>query len=439
MQRSLQQRIWITAGLSLLAFVMFIGLGVDRAYRETLHTGLQQQLEARLYALMGAVEYDGGRWRVDLPDPGLSSPASPLCARILTPEGGVGWQAGACLGKALPALPDLRAGESRFQRLAPYWVQWLRVEWELDDGSTRPLVFAVYHDAGPIHDRLHAFRQTLLLGLLLAGGVLLLMQWLSLRWLLRPVRALEREVHAVEQGRQTHVTGQYPRELDTLAQALNALIHTGQAQLQRYRNSLADLAHSLKTPLQVLRASLDELPDPRQRERLREPLERMDTLMRWQLQRASTVGGRKLGGRVELQALLQSLARAMNKLFARRGVQVEVDMPQAFLLQADEGDMQELMGNLMENACKWARSRVRVQAERLQGGVRLRVDDDGPGFPQHMREALLQRGVRADEQREGQGIGLSVVQDIVRAYGGRIELTDAPLGGARVEVELPQR
>lgn len=441
MQRSLQQRVWITAGLSLLAFVVFIGLGVDRAYRETLYTGLQQQLEARLYALMGSVEFQQNQLQVDLPDPALASPASPLCAWIAGQQG-VRWQSGSCLGRNLPALPRQRVGSAAFRRLpsadTEVWVQWLPVRWELEAGQALPLTFAVFHEEAPIHDRLHAFRQRLLGGLALAGAVLLLMQWLSLRWLLRPVRQLEQEVHAVEQGQQDRVRGQYPRELDTLAQAMNALIHTGQAQMQRYRHSLSDLAHSLKTPLQVMRASLEDVPDAGLRQRLAEPVERMDTLVRWQLQRANTAGGRKLRGRVALQPVLRSLVQAMNKLFNRRGVQVSLHMPEAFRLQADEGDLQELLGNLMENACKWARSQVRVEAVRTPGLVRIRVDDDGPGFPQDLRESLLQRGVRADEQREGQGIGLSVVMEIVRAYGGRIHLLDAPQGGARVEVELPQ-
>ena len=441
MQRSLQQRVWITAGLSLLAFVVFIGLGVDRAYRETLYTGLQQQLEARLYALMASVDFRQQELLVELPDPALSSPASALCAWIAD-AGQRRWQSASCLGKTLPALPVLPAGTPGFRALEQgpdrRWVQWLAVNWELEDGQTLPLTFAVAHDEAPVHDRLHAFRQRLLGGLLLAGVVLLLMQWLSLRWLLRPVRQLEWEVHAVEQGRQERVQGQYPRELNTLAQALNALIHTGQAQMQRYRNALSDLAHSLKTPLQVLRASLDDVADADLRQRLADPLERMDTLMRWQLQRASTAGRRTLRGRVALQPVLQALVQAMNKLFNRRGVRVELHMPEAFWLQADEGDLQELLGNLMENACKWAKSRVRVEAVQQPGKACIRVDDDGPGFPPTLRENLLQRGVRADEQVEGQGIGLSVVVEIVRAYGGQIRLLDAPLGGARVEVELPQ-
>ncbi len=441
MQHSLHRRIWFTASLTLLAFVIFIGLGVERAYRETLHTGLHQQLEARLYGLMAAVEFDADGLRIDLPDPALASPASFLCAWIDGPPG-LRWRSASCLGKPLPQLPDPGAGQSQAEHRInsghAVWVRWMGVDWEMEDGRLEHLLFAVMHDEAPVEEKLAAFHNTLLLGLALAGAVLLLMQWLSLRWLLRPVRELEREVHAVEQGRLQRVAGHYPRELDTLAQALNGLIHTGQVQLQRYRNALADLAHSLKTPLQVMRALLDEVESPALRQRMGESLQRMDTLVRWHLQRAGTAGERHLAGRVALEPLLQALVRAMNRLFGRKGIRVELNMPQRFHLHADEGDLQELMGNLVENACKWARSRVRVEACRAEDRVWLWVDDDGPGFPEDMETRLMERGVRADQRVEGQGIGLSVVLDIVRAYGGHIRLSRSPLGGARVEVELPQ-
>jgi two-component system sensor histidine kinase PhoQ len=225
---------------------------------------------------------------------------------------------------------------------------------------------------------------------------------------------------------------------------MNGLIASQRARLKRYRDALGDLAHSLKTPLAVLGSQLDERAgsDPGL---MRRQVERMNELVSYQLKRAAAAGASVLGEEpVPVEPALAELVLALNKVYADKRVRIAVEADPAAVFHGDRGDLLEIAGNLLDNACKWCRGQVHVSAAvvtppKRQGraGLMLIVDDDGPGIAAGQAERLLRRGVRADERVEGQGIGLAVANEIVAGYGGTLSLEASPAGGARARVVLP--
>jgi two-component system, OmpR family, sensor histidine kinase PhoQ len=257
------------------------------------------------------------------------------------------------------------------------------------------------------------------------------------RWVLRPVRQVEHEIEEIEAGRASELAGVYPRELAGITANMNALLRNERDRLERYRNTLGNLAHSLKTPLAVAR-SLADTPQ------LQEQITRMDDIVRYQLKRASMSGGTGLGSApVEVRSVLDALRATLLKVYADKRLDIEVEADVSLRFVGDQGDLMEIAGNLLDNACKWSRQRVRVTATPLispnvrREGLLLVVEDDGPGIAVEQREHVLKRGARLDERMNGQGIGLSVVQELAQLSGGAVEIDSSPLGGCKITVRLP--
>jgi two-component system, OmpR family, sensor histidine kinase PhoQ len=277
-------------------------------------------------------------------------------------------------------------------------------------------------------------------GLLLLGVVALV-----LRWSLRPLRRLARDLGEVERGEVEQLEGPYPSELTSLTDNLNAFIESEREHLTRYRNTLADLAHSLKTPLAVLRSRLDTDDAGLLRAEVQEQVGRMNEIVAYQLSRAATSGHQRFSAPLEIEPKAEEIVRSLEKVYASRGVYCEFELDPTARFHGELGDLMELLGNLLENAFKWAGQRVLLTVRPLQeavpshlAGLHLVVEDDGPGIAPENVERLLQRGVRGDERVHGHGIGLSIVQDIVRSYRGELRVTRSEeLGGARFEVKIP--
>src|SRR5690606_11278312 len=280
---------------------------------------------------------------------------------------------------------------------------------------------------------------------LVAGALLLLgLQVFVLRWSLRPLRRVVRDLVRVETGVHDRLTGTYPRELAVLTDSINAFVEGEREHLGRYRNTLADLAHSLKTPLAVLRSRLDSGggsgsgDDPALRGEVRQQVARMDEIVAYQLSRAATSGHQLFATPLPLGERAEGIVRSLEKVYAEKNVLCEFDTDTLSRFYGEEGDLMELLGNLLENAFKWCRHRVLFSARSMttaphrRAGLLLVVEDDGPGIASDLVERVLQRGVRGDERVQGHGIGLAIVQDIVRAYRGELLVErSGELGGAR--------
>jgi two-component system sensor histidine kinase PhoQ len=268
---------------------------------------------------------------------------------------------------------------------------------------------------------------------------------LVLRWSLHPLRRLERELARVQRGVSARLSGRHPPELEQITGSVNALIESEHAHLDQSRNTLSDLAHSLKTPLAVLRTRLESESNPDElRRELSMQVQRMSEIVSYQLSRAARSGHALFAAPIEIEPRAEEIVASLEKVYAGRGVLCEFDLDPQARFYGELGDLQELLGNLLENSFKWARRRVlltvrsEAAAADRRPGVHFCVEDDGPGIPADRVQRLLQRGVRGDERVQGHGIGLAIVQDIVRAYRGDLEVTRSEeLGGARFSVRFP--
>lgn len=442
---SLAARLLAAALLVLLVFVGLTGLSLEHAFHTRALQAEQDKLKGLVYGLLGASDLAAHKGLTvnenELPDAKLERPDSGLYALVLGSDGRVVWRSPSLLG-TLPGAPRPAVGQWRFQRVqgkvGPLFMLDFGIRWADADQSPRRYTYVVASGTHDFDAQLSQFRLPLWLWLSGSSAALLLVQWLVLRWGLRPLRRLAGEMARIEAEGQERVEATYPRELRPLIDNLNALLRNERNQKSRYRQALADLAHSLKTPLAVMRGLAGDRSVPREpRGRLSEQVTRMNQIVDYQLARAATAGRRALTRPLAPRAVAERLGRALAKAYAGRDLRFEVRIASELRLRIDEGDLTELLGNLMDNAAKWGRRRVRVSASMARGELTLEVEDDGPGFPRDA-ERLLERGARADSRLEGQGIGLAMAADIVHACDGRLRLGHSPeLGGACVTVTLP--
>ena len=292
----------------------------------------------------------------------------------------------------------------------------------------------------PYYERQAAFRRILIgwfFGITLT--MLIVLSGL-LTFVLLPLKRLERQVREVEAGERVKLTGRYPSEIVGLADNLNTLIDTERRRLARYRNTLDDLAHSLKTPLAAMRTLLAEqrtrAPCAAQ-EPLERELERMDQRVSYQLKRARATGATGLGTEpVAVAPIVDDLKQTLDKVYRDKRVTCGVDVAPGAVFRGDPGDLTEILGNLMDNGYKYCKSRVRVGARSNREKLVITVGDDGGGISADDADTLFRRGKRADESVPGQGIGLAVVRETVELYRGTLEVGRSDLGGAELRVEL---
>ena len=246
---------------------------------------------------------------------------------------------------------------------------------------------------------------------------------------------------AVKEGRARRLEGRYPGEVLPLVQDLNSLLDDREQRVKRALTTAGDLAHGLKTPLTLLNQQADRARAAGQVElatAIMQQVERMRRQVEYHLAhaRASASGGNP-SARSHVLTSADGLARTMMTIHADRHVAIDVQVSHEHFARAQREDLDELLGNLIDNACKWAKSRVEVRSEIDEGQVVVTVDDDGPGLAEALRETVLQRGVRADEAAPGSGLGLAIVADLVELYGGSIALSSSPIGGLRATMRLP--
>ncbi len=444
---SLGARVALGASLVLLVFVALTAIALDRAFRDSALSAMQQRLLGQTYLLMAAAEVDApGRLTMPptLPEARFSLPGSGLYGLVVDTNGNVLWHSRSAVGAPATFSRVLPAGQHSFeQQQVPdkqgYLVVGYGVEWTTED-RRYPLTFVVAEELSPFVTQIRRYRRTLWGWLGAMALLLVLTQALTLRWGLRPLRRVTRELAAIESGSQDQLLGQYPTELAGLTRNLNELLRHERAQQQRYRNALGDLAHSLKTPLAVLRSALaDGKTSGVDTDAVQEQIARMDHIVSYQLQRAATAGQLHLTAPVPLRGVIDRLIESLNKVHRDKQVQVVADIEAESCFHGDEGDLMELLGNTLDNAYKWCRHRVRISAGSDAGHLILRIEDDGPGIGASDADLILQRGVRSDERVPGHGIGLATVRDILQAYGGDIVIERSPLGGADIRLRLPRR
>ncbi len=441
MKSGIQSRLLVTTTLVLGISLTLAGLVLDRSFRWSTLSGAEEQLRLVIYSLMGAMETSGTRISVPepLPEPRLGQPESGLYAWITDNRQRVLWRSDSAVagGVMIPSLNGLRPGEFRFgdDPAAQQGLLWLSYAVIWEDPGERVLSFHVATDWTPFRAQIVSFRRYLYMGVAAVTALFVLAHVLAVRWALRPLRTMAHEVREMEEGRRRRLSDAYPSELTGLAENLDRFVAHEERSRSRYRQAMEDLAHSLKTPLAVIRNALERVPTA-PRTLLEEQLERMQSTVTHQLSRASVTGPVIVGRPVDVANLVERLVRALRTAYRDRNIQVDVDLPEPCRVLSDERDLMEILGNLLENAFKYTRCRVRVSGA-IDGGLTLRVEDDGPGIAEPVRQAVLARGARGDEVQPGQGIGLSVVAELVALYNGTLKIEQSPLGGACLELRLP--
>ena len=445
--RSLNARLLIASLLCLLIFLGLTGLVLNRAFYNSSETGLEQRMESQLYLLLGAAELDNGQISVsgNLADPRFNQVDSGIYGLIKDSDGRTLWRSPSAVSLADIALSPVNAGQYQFgffsdNEQQQLYLYRLRIIWEQGDDREMPLDFVILLDAASTLAERQQFSRTLWLWFSVIGLVLLSCLTLILRWGLTPLRQLANDLSAIEAGNKQRLEGDYPTELTPLTRNLNRLLEHEQDQRTRYQHTLADLAHSLKTPLAVVRSTLDQNIEHAELISLQEQINRMDDIIRYQLNRASANSTSLSLARVAVKPELEKLLRTLNKVYIDKALEVELHCPPQAEFRGDAGDFLELMGNLLDNAYKAAHHRIDVNVITGTGsesGLTIDIEDDGPGIAEADREQVVQRGIRADSRQSGQGIGLAVAAEIVAAYRGHLKITRSQrLGGACISLIL---
>jgi two-component system, OmpR family, sensor histidine kinase PhoQ len=444
---SLSRRLLASVAVPVALFAALMMLVLDIGFRTLAERSLRQVLDSQIVALIAAAEPQ--------PDGGYAPPPQALDLRLTRPRSGLyaeirspqhRWHSPSTAGLRAdfgepPSSPERELYYANFghDRVA---IESRTIRFENDPHGARTLVFSVAASLGPYEQQLWRFRSELLGWFTGSMGVLLVTLAVLQHWVLAPVRRLEREIHEVEEGRSEKLGEGYPRELAGVAGNLNALLIGERRRVARYRDTLGNLAHSLKTPLAVMRSSL---PAGSPAGTLGAEIDRMSGIIEHQLKRAAASGGALLGAApVEVAQVAGELRRALLKVYAGKDLVIELAIAPGAQFIGDRGDLTELLGNLLDNGCKWCRSRVRLTVtSEEQAGPRQRlslaVEDDGPGISAADRERVLERGVRADASVPGHGLGLAMVRDSVDLYGGTLSIERSPLGGACVALRLSGR
>lgn len=305
-------------------------------------------------------------------------------------------------------------------------------------GRTEPVVFMAGIDRSAIDTDTQHFAAFTWAALLILGLGLVVAVFLQVQIGLRPLFSLRNEIADVRKGKSSRIARSYPVEIQPLAEQVNRLLDHNQETVERQRTHVGNLAHALKTPLSVMLAEAGDQQGP-----LPDMVRKQTAIMQGQvdhhLRRARAAArAQLLGERTPIAEVLDELAVMLERVFEGRGVEIDWRAPDDLAFRGERQDLQEILGNLIENACKWAKRRVRISAGPTHlGQMILVVEDDGPGLPEAQREAALQRGMRMDETTPGSGLGLSIVVELTRAYGGRITLGNSDMGGLKAMLELP--
>jgi two-component system sensor histidine kinase PhoQ len=448
---SLQARLLLAGSILLAVFLGLTGVVLDRAFRSSVEAGVAEQLQVQIYVLLAAAEETDGQFYFyeNIREPRFTQLNSNLFGFISSAEEGALLRTPSALEVDFDGLGlahDLARGETRFARSASiygmeYFVSSYAVTWE---NRPDPIVFSVLESTQTYLAEVGKFRASLWSWLGGLAVLLLVLQLVLLRWGLSPLRRLAKDLKRIESGVSDALGSDYPTELQSVTQNLNLLIQTERKQQSRYRTTLGDLAHSLKTPLAVIQGEMANWVNRdvgsgtqnSSAELIQEQLQHMNQIVGYQLQRAVRSGSANtLARQVNVAEAVSKLGRALEKVYAAKHVVIGQDIAPTLSFVGDERDLLEVLGNLLDNACKYGNGDVRIRAwveNTVPPLMYLQVDDNGPGISAQDAERVLQRGVRLDTLAQGQGIGLAVLADIVGSYGGTIMVGNSSLGGASV-------
>ncbi|MDD5462610.1 MAG: ATP-binding protein [Methylococcales bacterium] len=445
--KSLSFRLLAAEGLVLAAFFALVAVILEQGFRESAEQALRERLQVQVYSLLSAAKLnDSGELIMppSLHEPRFENPGSGLYGFIQqAKKNKLVWRSPSAIGLDEIAPPEFSSGNSAFVfDKHDRYVLHYDVFWQNAAGVESEYIFTVAEDARFVNSQVEQLQETLRSWLAAIGIVLVIIQFVVFRWSLKPLWSIVKDLEAIEQGKKTHLDGHYAEELEGLAGNLNAFINHERANLERYRNNLANLAHSLKTPLAILRGCAESFNE--NKETVQEQITRMNKIVEYQLQRAAAKGEPITIKTVDIAVVIRKICATLGKVYIDKKIHFDITVPEQCMIYCEEGDLYEIVGNLMDNACKWCQRSVKVsialnqRKNRRNFSVLLQIEDDGPGIPVGKFNDILKRGIRADENIHGHGIGMAVVYELIGLLGGELEGSrSVMLGGMKWSVYLP--
>ena len=438
-QLSLRLRSIFLAIVLLALFAPFTVVILDEAYTDSLTQAKMSELRLMNLGLLSAFELDG-----DLPympeilyEEQLNLPGSGYLGVIVFRDEVI-WQSASALEYTFsPPAIDVAVGNElfldsytpTFEEESQFFVYAFTAEFA-SSRDFEPVRFYIFNNKALFEAERNTFLSTTWQWIVTLCIALLVFIIIGISLVLQPVRKLIDEISQTSSGNKRELESRYPVEFDSLKESINGLLQTEAAQRARYKNSLGDLAHSLKTPLAVASGN-SNLPTE-----VKESLQQIDRIIKRQLKRASA-GKSGWQQAIDVLPVLHKLADAMDKVYQDKALTIEFDMDDNIQFRGDETDFMELCGNLLDNACKAAQDKIVISAKTNEGWLTINVEDDGPGIPDDKKVLLLGRGTRLDTYTEGHGIGMALATDLVSIYEGRMLIKDSALGGARIVIQFP--
>jgi two-component system sensor histidine kinase PhoQ len=436
---SLRLRSFAAALLALLIFIPLTAVTLEQAFNSSLSQSMLQQLRVQSLSLISEFELDNTGSQAVMPEQlyndQFNMPDSGLYAFIQSGKNEL-WQSLSTLNwQQQPELTAPKIGDEAFvedfSMQNSYFLYAFTAEFESSLGY-QPVTFYILQDKQVFNTEKSKFANTLWNGLGLIALLLLILLLVSLNAALLPISRLNKQIRQAESGQLKRIDQRYPPELEKLKSSINNLLDTEQQQRSRYKNSLSDLAHSLKTPLAVL-SGTEGLP-----EQAKEPISQINLQIQRQLKRAVAGTTSTFEQAVPIKSVVDKLFNAMDKVYADKHLTLTHDIQDDELgFNCDMTDLMEILGNVLDNACKAAAKQVTLAVLTNLNKLQIHIEDDGPGIPKDKREQLLERGTRLDSYKEGQGIGMAVVADLVSAYQGQLEIKQSDLGGAKLILIFP--
>lgn len=441
MALSIHARILFSAFIILALFLGLTGIVLDSAFRNNVENAQKENLRTQIYTLLATAEL-GKNDQLFLPEeitePRLNIAESTLHARVVSPAQKLIWQSKSMINTHISFPTDIKLGEFLFtvnsNSKQTYTILSFATLWVTEQGEQQ-YIFQVAENQKVLHRQIKTFRHNLWGWLAGVGLLLIIVQALILRWGLTPLRHVADDLLAIEKGETPRLTGQYPKELTPLTSNLNQLLESSQQQLARYRDALGNMAHSLKTPIAVLRGVFAS-SDIQQKDTAEEQIQTINNIVEYQLQRAATAGQRGTHTKTRLQPVVDKINNSLQKVFHEKHINVNINIKPGLAIKMDEGDLFELLGNLFENAYKWCNSTIHFTAHRQNQHLELIIEDDGPGIAKQQRQRILLRGQRADQDTPGHGLGMAMINDMLLLYEGNMEISDSALGGAKIRIYL---
>ena len=440
MKFSIHSRILLSAFIVLALFMGLTGIVLDKAFRNNVEQAQRENLRTQIYALLATAELDDADY-LKLPEhnmePRLNISESTLHARVVTSKNKIVWQSESILNTEIPLPKNYKVGEFSFSNisnnksytLVNFASIWITVEGE------DTYIFQVAENKNVFNSRISLFRKNLWGWLAGVSLILIIVQTLILRWGLKPLRHVAEDLIKIEKGKAEKLSGNYPKEITPLTNNLNQLLDSSSQQLTRYRDALGNMAHSLKTPIAVLQGIINKTTND-DKDTAIEQISTINNIVEYQLQRAATVGQQQLAHHNNLNAITGKILNSLQKVYADKNISLKVKIPDETLVKVDQGDLYELLGNLLENAFKWSKNKITVSAEQTKQQTQIIIEDDGPGISDNEKERILLRGQRADQNTPGHGLGLAMVNDILLMYKGSMEISKSKIGGAKIIITI---